>query len=474
MVSETVSGGASFSSTRYLSFDHLGSLDAVTDETGAVVERFSFDAFGKRRQANWLVMSDVTLFSAVTTTRGFTGHEMVDPVGLIHMNGRVYDPELGRFISADPIVQDLSNLQSWNRYSYVLNNPLSMTDPTGFFFGSIFKAIGSFFSNIFSAIASAIMAVLNKMPILRTALQIGACAFLGPIACVGAAGALALASGGSLAGALQAMAFSVFDMGAWFVTGGFIAAQNLTGLAGDLFGSLIHGAVGGGLSAMKGSSFMDGFIPAFASGMAAPAINSLRAAPMRIAASAIVGGTSSVLTGGKFVNGAVTAAFARMFNDEMHRSDATCGAAAGGAAAMCIGTAAAGVSCPATGATCAIAPSAAVACAGAVTAAIAVCSIASGSGGGSIIRVHGNSAASMQGTEVYYLINNITSAIDKIGITSYPGSRYPQSYLDAENVRYVPQTQYTWRYMAMVDENIRLVHYQIEHGQLPRLNRTLR
>jgi virulence plasmid B protein len=66
---------------------------------------------------------------------------------------------------------------------------------------------------------------------------------------------------------------------------------------------------------------------------------------MRIAASAIVGGTSSVLTGGKFVNGAVTAAFARMFNEEMHRSDATCGAAAGGAAAMCIGTAAAGVSC---------------------------------------------------------------------------------------------------------------------------------
>jgi RHS repeat-associated protein len=101
----------------------------VTDETGGVVERFSFDAFGKRRQANWLAMSDVTLFASVTTTRGFTGHEMVDPVGLVHMNGRVYDPELGRFISADPIVQDLSNLQSWNRYSYVLNNPLSMTDP---------------------------------------------------------------------------------------------------------------------------------------------------------------------------------------------------------------------------------------------------------------------------------------------------------------------------------------------------------
>jgi hypothetical protein len=80
----------------------------------------------------------------------------------------------------------------------------------------------------------------------------------------------------------------------------------------------------------------------------------------------------------------------------------------------------------------------------------------------------------MLGTEVYYLINRLTGAVDKIGITSYPGTRYPQPYLDAENVDYFTQAQYTWRYMAMVDENIRLVHYQIEHGQLPRLNRTTR
>ena len=52
---------------------------------------------------------------------------MVDSVGLVHMNGRVYDPELGRFLSADPHVQDATNLQSWNRYAYVLNNPLSHT-----------------------------------------------------------------------------------------------------------------------------------------------------------------------------------------------------------------------------------------------------------------------------------------------------------------------------------------------------------
>jgi len=64
--------------------------------------------------------------------------------------------------------------------------------------------------------------------------------------------------------------------------------------------------------------------------------------------------------------------------------------------------------------------------------------------------------------------------IDKIGITSYPGERYSQAYLNAQNVRYETQAQYQWRYPAMVDENIRLTWYQIEHGQLPRLNQVTR
>jgi hypothetical protein len=85
--------------------------------------------------------------------------------------------------------------------------------------------------------------------------------------------------------------------------------------------------------------------------------------------------------------------------------------------------------------------------------------------------VHGNSASSMRGTELYYLINRDSGEIDKIGITSNPGSRYSQSYLNVENVTYVPQAQYTWRYPAMVDENIRLNFYRFEHGQLPRLNK---
>ncbi len=70
--------------------------------------------------------------SARRTSRGYTGHEHLDRTGFIHMNGRVYDPELGRFLSPDPLVTSPTNSQSWNRYSYVFNSPLSFTDPSGY------------------------------------------------------------------------------------------------------------------------------------------------------------------------------------------------------------------------------------------------------------------------------------------------------------------------------------------------------
>ena len=115
---------------RYLHRDHLDSIDTITGETGAVVERLSYDAHGKRRLDDWTAGDPVS--PNAETPRGFTGHEHLDSVGLIHMNGRVYDPTLGRFLSADPIVPELLSTQSFNRYSYVRNNPLSFTDPSGF------------------------------------------------------------------------------------------------------------------------------------------------------------------------------------------------------------------------------------------------------------------------------------------------------------------------------------------------------
>ncbi len=115
---------------RYYTSDHLGSISVLTDEQGNVVERLSYDAWGKRRYPDG--SDDVAGVLTSETSRGYTGHEMIDEVDLVNMNGRVYNPIIGRFASADPFIQDFTASQTWNRYTYVSNNPLSYTDPSGF------------------------------------------------------------------------------------------------------------------------------------------------------------------------------------------------------------------------------------------------------------------------------------------------------------------------------------------------------
>ncbi len=123
---------------RYLHRDHIGSVESITDKNGNELERMAFAPFGSRRQANW-EESDATFEAELsdktfnTTTHGFTDHEHIDSVGIIHMNGRIYDPAIGRFLSPDDFVQFPEFSQSYNRYSYVLNNPLTHTDESGEF-----------------------------------------------------------------------------------------------------------------------------------------------------------------------------------------------------------------------------------------------------------------------------------------------------------------------------------------------------
>jgi RHS repeat-associated protein len=110
-------------SVNYLLTDRLGSVDAVADSTGALIETRGSDAFGKPRDGTWADLSPARIQSIGVTEHGFTGHEHLNAVELIHMNGRVYDYALGRFLSVDPFIQFPLNSQSLNPYSYVLNNP---------------------------------------------------------------------------------------------------------------------------------------------------------------------------------------------------------------------------------------------------------------------------------------------------------------------------------------------------------------
>ncbi len=76
-------------------------------------------------------VTSILLIHTIGLSRGYTGHEMMPEFGLVNMNGRLYDPALGRFLSPDNYVQEPDNSQSFNRYSYCLNNPLKYTDPSG-------------------------------------------------------------------------------------------------------------------------------------------------------------------------------------------------------------------------------------------------------------------------------------------------------------------------------------------------------
>ncbi|HWV16533.1 MAG TPA: RHS repeat-associated core domain-containing protein, partial [Cellvibrio sp.] len=278
------------SHTAFVFNDHLGSVDVITDSNGKVIHSLSFDPWGARRDGDtWSSLTDAqriaalkidagNIFAQPITTRGFTGHEMLDDMGIIHMNGRIYDARLGRFLQADPYIQAAANTQNYNRYSYVLNNPLNMTDPSGFnFLKKAWNEIRPFVGAIVAIVAT----VLCEG---NTACGSAAWAWIGAVS--GAAGAAA--NGGNIAiGALT----------------GILTAY--AGGGSDWAGFLSRGVAGGVSSVMMGGKFGHGFISAGIGGAVGGGASSWEG----FVSSAFVGGTISEITGGKFANGAAGAAF---------------------------------------------------------------------------------------------------------------------------------------------------------------------
>ncbi len=287
--------------TRYFHTDYLGSISVITDESAAVRERLSYSPFGQRRNLDWT--NSAVQIIAIENHHGFTGHEHLDDVGFIHMNGRVYDPTLGRFISADPNIQYPNNTQGYNRYTYVNNNPLSLTDPSGFDF--ISNVIQDF-ANIFHRNSDVIDTGIKLYIGYQIGQAFGGSSVLG--SSIGGATTAALTGGDVVQGAAFAAAFAtigLIDVGSdplkWAVT---ITA---------------HGVVGGIQSEVQGGSFNQGFWSAAVGKSVTLGMNfqwgKNESSPARFAVTVVSGGITSVMAGGKFGNGAITAAWGYLFKN---------------------------------------------------------------------------------------------------------------------------------------------------------------
>lgn len=294
----------------YLLHDNLGS--AVTqvqvDSAGnwAVIQAVGYDAWGNSRNPGNGAANNATYQLPIADAQalGYTGQTNLAGLNLVHMGGRVYDPAIGRFLSADPNVPHPLFSQSYDRYAYCLNNPLSLTDPSGYFdLGSVVEVAAIIALSIVTAGAAdaADAAAAGVAVDSAAAITVGAMA--------GGAVAGFLSTPGSLGDRLGgALAYGV--MGG--VGAGLGGATMITGgePIGEMTEAAAQGLEGGLLSSAGGGRFGDGFLGG-AAGVLVPVPASTVG---RGIVAAVVGGTLSEISGGNFANGAYTAAFASLIS----------------------------------------------------------------------------------------------------------------------------------------------------------------
>ena len=311
--------GNSEEEVQYQHTDHQGSILTVTNKTGAVLEQYFYTAFGKPMK-----LSGSSIVQAkMPISRGYTGHEMLPGLDIIQMGGRIYDPTLARFMQADPFIQAPNNLQNYNRYSYVLNNPLTYTDPSGYFFDTLAKLAGFGLGGIGGAVLShhTHRFISNSQTLTQlsvTAVGVVTTIFCGPCS-IGftalARSTLTYYATGDLRASIFAGGRAALTAAAFYGVGqafntdvsGFWEQNGIGHI-------LTHGATGGVLAELQGGNFGVGFL---AAGLSKAAYTS-GIVPKDIIGgslvSAAIGGTISAISGGKFANGATTAAFGFALN----------------------------------------------------------------------------------------------------------------------------------------------------------------
>jgi len=295
--------------TEYYSKDNLGSMVAITDATGTVTQRMSYDIWGKRRYPNGFVDAG-GLLNNPDMVHGFTGHEMLDDFELIHMNGRLYDPVMARFVSADFMIPDAADLQYYNRYSYVGNNPLAFTDASGQCPWCIYAIVG--------AVVGRAAGVIDTKTA-RGIIGIAVGAWMGPAAFGNGLGNAMLTGGivGGITGGTQGAINGA-------LTAGLFHGAGFVGGADSLERYVAHAAVGCVSAAAGGGDCARGSLSAVAGKWASNQMAGM-SADYQFVAATVTGGVTSVLGGGKFQSGAMTAAFGYMFNaaaEDQRKADA--------------------------------------------------------------------------------------------------------------------------------------------------------
>jgi RHS repeat-associated protein len=260
---------------QYAYADYLGSILTVTNSTGSVSAEQNFDAWGRMRNPTTWAYPTATspLPSYLSLYRGYTGHEQLKEFGLINMNGRMYDPVLGRMLSVDNYTHN--GTQGYNRYAYAMNNPLKYTDPSGEF---ILEA--AFIAAVLITSYKAIRGDFDNHPeqfvlsfaITFAAAGVGAgvtsgvgAALAGGSFAAGFAGASAVSSTGFYLGAISSASGGAAS---GFISGtaeAAVAGQRdpiRAGLKGAAMGSLTGGLIGGissGVTALSdGRNFWSG------------------------------------------------------------------------------------------------------------------------------------------------------------------------------------------------------------------------
>jgi len=140
LIAEYTSGTPAAGDTSYLTTDHLGSTRLVTDSGGNVKARYDYLPFGEEIGANIGSRSTVVGYGGTDSTKQkFTQKERDGESGLDYFLARYYSSAQGRFTSPDPLMASgfANEPQSWNRFSYTVNNPLKYTDPSGLIWGSV-------------------------------------------------------------------------------------------------------------------------------------------------------------------------------------------------------------------------------------------------------------------------------------------------------------------------------------------------